>query len=728
MIKPNFNPLFYSKYIFGLTKTAGSSAKEATSVGSVENNYFGDKAKAKLAYKKYMSNQKDAITKLFKEKGVEPSLFGSKVNQRAFKEFLGISAEMGNGYEQFRRFLNSPKVKNAKPEERKKLIQTKVEAMKKVFAGYRERVKEFHSIEKKRADMLKALDKQKTQLKSYFQRFFKSELTKEQQKKVVWSDLSKLIDAYMDRWVKENDAAINQLSGKQVKLLYGDLGGGVFARGILKKDVEEIKGQIHVIITDYWLEGREREVYKSPNWTDDFASLNDRRFGKERDMVPFPDGKDFAPEKGKKPYTSPLEEKYLNKLEKQEKEKINKVLGERNGLIAEFKKNKGMVEEFAPWKDSLAKLAKQAGYPKPYIPAYILQAWGTSERKAQYLPIMKREVDILKTALQVRKEFESVAQGRNSLAQKMKEKRVTLDEIKTSPLFVELGFNDSHFQDMDDALSNWEINKETVKRLKGVRNLVETVRAEGQLFKDVLSRIKEYKVSPQVVLNGSKLDVVVKGKDIPKPIQKKITEEFQGVLKLDVKSKYADTNVSLNGTNGYQKLLLEKFKSVSIPGRVKVENPNVTVKEEPKGSTAIGYASFDSTGYDFKRNHDRYALGRAKKLGVKGAKLVGKVMGVDKEGNSVEIDPKKGSAGVKESWKNLTAYYQKKAKEKKLPNTVKEEKDLRKLVADYNRGGAGLDKRQKSFMDHYFGQWRKAELDLTKSDKANKFEINVKFV
>ncbi len=263
MLQPKFNPFFYGKFVFGLSR-APESGSESVST-NVEGGYHESVSKAKTGMQSYMNKKKEEFESKITENSKDVG-FGTHAWRRALKMKSEIAKKINDEYNNLGKYLDGADVKSANDAQRKELITRKLNEIKKAVDSLNGKIDEFFETEKKRKEMITALEKNKTELKSYFKNFFDKNLDDEQKGKVVWADLDKLIDAYMDRFVKENTSAINTLADDKIKLLHSDLSGGIFARGLLHKDVEEIKGAVHKIITDYWLTGKEREVYKNDYW------------------------------------------------------------------------------------------------------------------------------------------------------------------------------------------------------------------------------------------------------------------------------------------------------------------------------------------------------------------------------------------------------------------------------------------------------------------------------
>ena len=95
MIKPNFNPLFYSKYVFGLASAPKSNAAQSDS--SEQMKYQEETLKAQTAFRKYVDTQKASIKKQLEDAGFETSSWGAVKNPRAYKLMSRIHANMEIG-------------------------------------------------------------------------------------------------------------------------------------------------------------------------------------------------------------------------------------------------------------------------------------------------------------------------------------------------------------------------------------------------------------------------------------------------------------------------------------------------------------------------------------------------------------------------------------------------------------------------------------------------------
>ena len=355
MLQPKFNPFFYQKFVFLKPEGTGvdyNSEIQKSDVAALPS-LFNSASKAKF----------DQLSKKIEDADINSkvSMFDAGPGSRRVWLFLtGIRGSIKEKNKEFDTYANEIQEKDFTPEKQKELLLAKFMELANKINEFSSVVDTFCETEKQRNEMIKALKEEKKRFKAYFKGHF-DKMEKEDQDKVVWEDLDKLIDAYMDRWVMENEKSINNMNMDNVKLLYRTLSNGAFSSGILYKDVERIKRTIFGIINNYWTqEGKNREVYKSDNWSKmDETWLSDNGFAKNHDpyfkqkneagLVPLPDGEDLP--KSWKEYESPLVDKSLKPSEDK------KVTPSQDGVTDKKGEAKGKPTE-VPVKEGADKQAK----------------------------------------------------------------------------------------------------------------------------------------------------------------------------------------------------------------------------------------------------------------------------------------------------------------------------------------------------------------------------------
>jgi len=418
----------------------------------------------------------------------------------------------------------------------------------------------------------------------------------------------------------------------------------------------------------------------------------------------------------------------IKKLEKElskEREEIDRVVDKHNKLVAEFKRlgfDENIFNKY--YKDVNWNPIKEITFAD--VGSFAQLGLGN-----EVIKIIEFEINYTKAKI---KEYDDLIMKYNRLIDLLAKNYAVGEEIEKTPFYkkfkkklgsVEDEYGDKIMRNVSMLKKEgWKIDNEALD------NGIESSSYEIQLFENFLGNMPKYTISPKVSFDNSgkrpTLKVQLNGENIPKQLKEKIKTDLAGKFNSGFESKYAST---ASAGDTLSALIKAKLSSLAIPGRIEmdIKDENISgvkfeAKEnkdakEKKEAVVFGYASFDSAGNDYERNHKLFALGRAEKFAKQNgiAQFEGYVVGVNAKGESIAISDE---AGVENSWKNLRDLYNGEfKKEGEKDKTVKE---LRDLVSKYNEGGAGFSAEQKTFFDKYLGNWRKSIIQYKiKTKKTN---------
>lgn len=663
MLQPKFNPFFYAKFVFELNiqSSPDAGSKENTGITELE----------KIRIKKDLDLMLDGISydlmtwnqKMKNENGIT---FDESI--RVFRNEISKYVQSGMG-----QYMNSPEIKNAKSKDDVlSKIRSKLEEIEKHIN--KKLLPKFYAIQEKRIDFAKSLDSKKEEVLTYFSNYFNTTLKEDEQAKVGEEDLKNVVTALMNEFVTKNKNAIYKMTDEEIEKMNTES-----ANKLLEKDIAEIKELVIGTIIIAWIEGKERKIYKSKNWT-------------QNDL---PDG-ELIPRKAdtKEFYTSPLEsQKGEIVIDENKLTEIKGTLDRRSALIDEFK-TMGLSENYlkSDYQERISQIAKDNGWRGGYPAKWILGRWDEKDQIPANLPIMQEEVKILQEAIAAIKEAkEAGTKAGKELASKLLER--VFGEEKAS-----------------------EIKEEAKKtQITGIKIDENGIHVEGENLQDKNGKLK---------IELPKAPLRIAKSNLGQPNVEFIAQGMEGIqtqLAELVKAGIVDSLVS-KFTGVDFKEILSKIPNKEIEkvtkDTLKDVTPELTVRgtASPEGTLGSNLPLARKRAENVKNQIlSQISDPDAKKVLSEKIKIESGVQGPDGE----IIDTQEGLLKVEK------ALIDKWNKEVALKDEKLEDKEIDFIYKKVKNGGT--TEAEKTFIENYFTNARGAGVKVDLPDDKKNIEIAMNF-
>ncbi len=248
MLKPNFNPLFYGKFVFAGWGGRASSSPTGQPSAAVETQ---DAQTAKQTVnnraKEVVNNRKKCI-----------AVYGKELTDANKKTLADVIEKVTNIQTKF-----ETGVRGKTPEKIKVILAKTLNYLK----LQQQRILDIAEIITKRRELVAALKMNRKKTEERIRKMYKSEWKNNEN---VWEKhVELLMKAYIGRWHIANEKAITGFSKVgDIRLLHGELNGkhGSFVRGRVLDDLNTAESLI-IEICRKWARGADpRSIYKDNKW------------------------------------------------------------------------------------------------------------------------------------------------------------------------------------------------------------------------------------------------------------------------------------------------------------------------------------------------------------------------------------------------------------------------------------------------------------------------------
>lgn len=249
MLKPEFNPLFYSFLTYGFKSADKPDAVSISIVGTIN---------VSSEVKQYRNILKDRI-KVYSEKA-SSSIKDVKANLKYKNET--VTKEISSISSTHRTLMLSYKSKIRTCKTKAEI--TSLEAKLKLdFSKLTERIKLIEKADKNKGKLIQALEKNTNKIQKHYEELYENNNI--DHNKVEKKHLDMLLNAYLLRIFTKNARVIEKLGAEKVNTLVLTLQDGEYVNGPIVDDFEYASAQIEKAIRR-WEQDKPRDVYKNSNW------------------------------------------------------------------------------------------------------------------------------------------------------------------------------------------------------------------------------------------------------------------------------------------------------------------------------------------------------------------------------------------------------------------------------------------------------------------------------
>jgi len=734
---------FYSLPVYGLSRHGGKVEKKTSSfeaMGTLSSReLIIEKNEASRKLFKLEINRMKRLSTLIEDKNILSDKEKKSVLVEAKQKIDSVSADF------------KLKLKTVKNEDE---IDSLYEKAQDDMEQVKEIVNQAVEIAKRRTAMKEGL--RNHQGKVYAEIWDYHETLNEYKDDAAWKHLKLVTVAYLHKWREVNSEAIDKLNSSELNLLYSqfDKNKKEFISGKLLDNLNEIKREIKTGVMDKWLKGKEREVYKSEDWTDGFNEfkqlnpyLGNKIFDSDRDIfddfdkfvnrgdgrleqlnqmldsIPLPDWGEDEPVK----MTSDLNRRYFRKLEKRI---VAETMKQRTALFSKIKKLSGTVQT-----QELEKFYAKHGMKNA---KGVLIDWPPKYHRAKYVHIIHEEMQIMKSLIDTYSTKSSTKISDKQIDDFAKKHFIGNDVIvPLNNRFIKNPKQKAELLKLENLENKYKKNGIDIQKVKGRIPKVLNDEAFLSEYKNELE--KEMRILNQtkiqsVFLSVSKkgLNIDVKGKNLDKTSFKPFklsykdmkVKAFMNVGKSNIDNKFTIHNA----VKSYIKVNLQRFaeqnkipneKISGLPSEEMKKMEALVVKRYAPSFKVVGSASFDG-GYSYNKQLARRrmnaAVARIRSQYGKNIKIEKVAMVVDNEGK--EVKP----SGISAAWKNVQASYNDEFGKKLTVSQIKRKLEL----YDNKNLRKKMNIEERLFFEESFGANRNVEVQLIPTKNKKPLEITLK--